>query len=198
MKKDVRALALGAFHSSAAGEQNEPARRSSPCLSMLGSLSACVTVLFGLLIGSLHAEETVPASAESIRSLINRLGTDVSSDAITRSRLRAMLAQDRASPASAPGRLQEEIWVGVVERVYVDHMDAQGNLKPGPTQFYLLAGDERLRIFFMNQAEADAASGKRLKIKGYRTGRRALVLDTLHNKRESDRRGKGQRRSDHR
>lgn len=163
-------------------------------LAMPKGLAGCVGILIFLHAGSPHADESVLVRDNSIAALINQLGEDVSSDVITRNKLRTLLAQEQVSSTAATrDELQEGIWSGVIERVYVDHMDEQGNLIPGPTQYYLHTNTEHLQVHFLDEVEAHAATGKHLAIRGYLVGRKALILDAARNSQERDRPGKDQR-----
>ena len=81
----------------------------------------------------------------------------------------------------------------MIERVYVDNLDAQGNLVPGPTQFYMNTGTKHLQVFFMDEATGHAANGQHRVIRGYRTDRRVLVLESKKNQQDMLRPDKPQR-----
>ena len=145
------------------------------------SLKTVTTVtIICLFAGTLHAEEAFSVSDDNLAGLINQLGQDEISDALTRGKLRQLLEMRRSVFFGASQEaLEEEVWTGTVERVYVDLVNDQGEFSPGPTEYYLHAGKKRLQVFFLDRVQAEAASGKRLEVRGYRSGRKALIIDAV-------------------
>jgi hypothetical protein len=161
---------------------------------MLNGMAGCALALIILFAGSVQGAGPATANDKDIAALIQQLGVDTPSDAAARGKLRALLAQGQTIPGAAGSDgIQEGLWSGVIERVYVDGMDAQGNLVPVPTQYFLHNGTDRLQVYFMDEAMGHAASGQQMVIRGYRTGNKALILETGRTRQDLLRSDKGQR-----
>lgn len=160
----------------------------------LNCVVGCLLALMILFTASIQGAGPVTAKDNNIAALVQQLGVDSSSDAATLGKLRALITQGQTPSAAVDsGEIQEGLWSGVIERVYVDNMDAQGNLVPSPTQYYLHTESEHLQVFFLDEAMGHAAHGKHMVIRGYRTGRRALVLEAGRNRHDLLRPDKPQR-----
>ena len=149
------------------------------CLAgyLLGSL-----ILFA---GSVQCAEPAAVKSGNIGALIRQLGVDPSSDAATLAKLRVLIAQLQPMSVTADSSdIQEGLWSGEIERVHVDRMDSQGNPVSGETRYFLHTGPEHLQVYFLDERLGNAASGRHMVIRGYRTGRRVLAVEGGRNQRE--------------
>jgi hypothetical protein len=168
--------------------------RINSYVKMPRCLAGCLLGISILFTSNVQCADPAAGKSRDVAALIEQLGVDTASDAAAMGKLRAMIAQDQPmSAAAASDDIQEGLWSGVVERVYVDNLDAQGNLVPGPTQFYLQTGTEHLQVFFLDKATEPVESGQQMEIRGYRTGRRALVLEAGRKRQDSHRSGRPKR-----
>jgi len=115
-----------------------------------------------------------------ISNLISGLGVSQEQDAQIFVSLTPLVRTRINTNGMAPSKeLDVGQWVGIVESIWSDEVDATGNIVSGGLSFFFKENSSVYKVYFADGPPPAQYSGRSIRVKGFRSNNNLLVLQIL-------------------